>query len=195
MDGTTRDDLRDRVRRAYSDVAADPDAPHPFPVGRRLAEATGYPESWLSEVPPGTLEAFAGISCLPCFAEVSPESRVLDLGCGAGLDSLLLARQARSVVGLDFSCRMLEQARAAAEVASVTNAEFLQGDAEVMPLETASVDVAIVNGIFNLNPAREAIFRDLARVVRPGGTVYAAELILSGPSSDVSGAPEADWFA
>lgn len=188
-------DLRGRVRDAYSEVAAHPSAEHPFPVGRRLAEAVGYPESWLAATPARALESFAGISCLPCFAAVAPGVRVLDLGCGAGLDSLLLAREAGTVVGVDFSASMLAQATAAARAAAVDNARFVQADAEALPVAPASIDVAVVNGIFNLNPAREAIFQELARAVRPGGALYAAELVLSDRPPDPATLSETDWFA
>jgi arsenite methyltransferase len=109
---------------------------------------------------------------------------VLDLGCGAGLDSLIAARRAGlsgKVIGVDFSTAMLDRARKAAKKACIQNASFEQTGAECLPLSPASVDVALVNGIFNLNPERESIFRELARVLRPGGVVYAAELILGSP--------------
>ena len=116
---------------------------------------------------------------------------VLDLGCGAGLDSLLIAPGAGRVLGVDFAAEMVARARRAAEEAGAANVEFRQGDAEAIPAETASIDVAIVNGIFNLNPARGAIFEELGRVVRPGGRVFAAELVLVGPGPGLA----TDWFA
>jgi arsenite methyltransferase len=193
--------LRDEVRAAYSRIAAEPSASHPFPVGRELAEAVGYPAPWLAEAPAAAVDAFAGISCLPCFADLPAGSRVLDLGCGSGLDSLLAARTAAQVLAVDFSPAMLTRARAAAESADVTNVEFREGAAERIPAESGSIDVAIVNGIFNLNPARSDIFRELARVVRHGGHVFAAELVLArapdrAPDADRSPLPsQVDWFA
>jgi len=184
-------DLRQQVRRAYGSIAADPSGTHPIPVGRRLAEAAGYPAGWLADAPADALDAFAGVSCLPCFARVAAGEVVLDLGCGAGLDSLLIAPGAGRVLGVDFAAEMVARARRAAEEAGAANVEFRQGDAEAIPAETASIDVAIVNGIFNLNPARGAIFEELGRVVRPGGRVFAAELVLVGPGPGLA----TDWFA
>lgn len=89
---------------------------------------------------------------------------------------------------------MVARARQAADEADAGNIEILQADAETLPLEGASIDVALVNGIFNLNPARDAIMRELARVVRPGGSAYAAELVLKGPLSDEERASETNWF-
>ena len=191
-----RPGLRDEVHDAYSRIAVEPSGRHPFPVGRALTETVGYPAAWLARIPEAAIDAFAGISCLPCFADVPGGSQVLDLGCGSGLDSLLAARTASRVLGVDFSPQMLARARAAADSAGVTNVEYRLGAAEAIPAETGSIDVAIVNGIFNLNPARTEIFRELARVVRDGGCVFAAELILAQPlPADRPPASQVDWFA
>ena len=102
------------------------------------------------------------------------------------MDTLIAARRAGKtgrVVGVDFSEGMLERARCAVQEAGADNVELLLAGAEGLPLPTASVDVALVNGIFNLNPTRARIFRELARVVRPGGSVYAAEIVLASPLS------------
>jgi ubiquinone/menaquinone biosynthesis C-methylase UbiE len=98
-----------------------------------------------------------------------------------------------SVVGVDFSQAML--ARAAARAAPAANASFCRAAAEQLPLAAASVDVALVNGLFNLNPARAAIFEELARVVRPGGRVFAAELVLREPGLTGEFTSPDDWFA
>ena len=110
---------------------------------------------------------------------------MLDLGCGSGLDTLIAAQRtgaAGRVYGVDFSSAMLERARRAAADVAPENVEFLQADAERIPLPDASIDVALVNGIFNLNRLRSELFRELARVVRPGGQVFGAELILTSRS-------------
>jgi ubiquinone/menaquinone biosynthesis C-methylase UbiE len=143
------------------------------------------------------VEAFAGVSNLAVFASLPPGARVLDLGCGAGLDSLIAAQRvgpAGRVIGIDFSDSMLTRAGRAAAALGI-NVTFCRGDAEHLPLETGSVDVALVNGIFNLNPARTEIFRELARVMRPGGAVYAAELIAREPVTTSGTFTEAEWFA
>jgi arsenite methyltransferase len=178
--------LREGVRDAYSAAAADPARPHPFPVGRDFAASVGYPAEWTA------LEAaacFAGVSNVGVAAPVRAGMRVLDLGCGAGLDSRIL--QARLggtglVVGVDFSAEMLRRAGGLARVLA---------PAERLPFRDACFDLAVVNGIFNLNPARAAIFAELARVLRPGGLVYGAELVLRAPLPVTSGAGAANWFS
>jgi ubiquinone/menaquinone biosynthesis C-methylase UbiE len=119
------------------------------------------------------------------------------MGCGAGLDSLIVARRATNcrVIGLDFSWPMLQRAHSSAAASGAANVLFSQADAERLPLGDGSVGVAIVNGIFNLNPAREAIFRELARCLHPGGRLYAAELILREALPPESKASESNWFA
>jgi arsenite methyltransferase len=166
-------EVRDKVRTAYSAAAERPAERHPFPVGRAFAESLGYPAALLDSLPSVAVEAFAGVS----------------MGCGAGLDSLIAARRVGlrgKVTGVDFSDAMLARAREAASDSGIENVSFEKADAERLPLSSASIDVALVNGIFNLNPTRDSIFRELARVLRPDGVAYAAELILAKPlPSDV----------
>lgn len=191
-------DIREGVRQAYSTAVKNPQAKHPFPFGRQFAESLGYRPNTLAGIPAAAVDAFTGVSNVAIFAELPPGAMVLDLGCGAGLDSLIAARKigpTGKVIGVDFSGAMLRQARQAATEAGINNVEFHQADAENLCLNDASIDVALVNGIFNLNPARDHIFRELARVVRPGGAVYAAELILREPLPDEPKADTADWFA
>lgn len=190
--------LRARVETAYSAAAERPQDEHPFPVGRRFAESLGYPRDLLAGLPSVSVDTFCGVSNVAVFAEIAKGVTVLDLGCGAGLDSLIAAQETGAkgkVIGVDFSDAMLARARQAAAEAGVDNVEFHQADAETLPIENCCIDVALVNGIFNLNPARGAIFRELARVVRQGGAVYAAELILREPLAPEIQDSESDWFA
>ena len=190
--------LRAGVHHAYTSVANQPAEEHPFAVGRAFAEKLGYPVEVLDQLPALSVEAFTGVSNVALFAEIPAGVRVLDLGCGAGLDALIAAQRVGSqgsVIGLDFSEAMLARARQSASEARLTNVEFRSGNAEQILLDAASIDVALVNGIFNLNPARTAIFRELARVVRPGGRVYAAELVLKESLPTAEQANPTDWFA
>jgi len=190
--------LYEGVRRAYSDAAERPSDEHPFPVGRIFAESLGYPPDLLESLPALSVDAFAGVSNVSLYAEIPEGSTVLDLGCGAGLDTLIAARRTGPtgrVISADFSGPMLDRARLSAQEAGLSNIKFRESPAERLPLEDGEIDVAIVNGIFNLNPDREALFRELARVVRADGHVYAAELILIEPVTSSSPPTEADWFA
>jgi len=186
------------VRQAYSAAADRPGDRHAFPVGRQFAESVGYPRDVLDGLPKQCAEAFAGVSNLGITAEIPEGSAVLDLGCGAGLDALIAAKRTGpngNVIGVDFSEPMIARARSAAADAQLRNIEFHAADAADLPIPDQSIDVALVNGIFNLNPRREVIFRELARVVRPGGHVYAAELVLKDPGTARIEQTPANWFA
>lgn len=191
-------ELRQKVREAYAGAAQAPAGKHPFPVGRAFAESLGYPATTLDRMPAGAVDSFAGVSNISISAKLKTGARVLDLGCGAGLDSLIAAERVGArgtVVGIDFGIEMLMQARASARAAGASNVIFCQADAERLPLRSESIDAALVNGIFNLNPAREAIFSDLARVMKPGGELWVAELILREPLPAEEQASAANWFA
>lgn len=195
---TDRTDLRDRVRIAYSAAAEMPQTKHAFPVGRGFAESLGYPADLLDRLPAVASEAFAGVSNVSVFAEIPSGATILDLGCGAGLDALIAAGRVGlegKVIAVDFSTPMLNRARQAAAESGLSNLELREADAEQLPIADEEIDVAMVNGIFNLNPSRGAIFQELARVVRRGGRVFAAELILSRPLPAEARASESNWFA
>jgi arsenite methyltransferase len=199
MTETDRSNLRDKVRIAYSTAAEMPNQKHAFPVGRGFAQSLGYPADLLDQLPAVASDAFAGVlKRIHIFAEIPSGAPILDLGCGAGLDALIAARRigpARKVIAVDFSTAMLDRARQAAAEAGASNLELREAGAEQLPIADEEIDVALVNGIFNLNPSRDAIFRELARVVRRGGTVFAAELILSSPLPAETRASESNWFA
>ena len=186
------------VQKAYSAVAQQPQSEHPFAVGRQFAESLGYPASPLDQFPAAASEAFTGVSNVSLFADIPPSVTMLDLGCGAGLDSLIAAQRVGprgKVIGVDFSEAMLARASRAVAEAKANNIELRRGDAESLPLDDQSVDIVLVNGIFNLNPARETIFRELARVVRPGGEVYSAEIVLREPLLPEEQKDITNWFA
>jgi arsenite methyltransferase len=198
LSSTSTVQLRDRVRGSYSVAAEHPDQKHAFPVGRTFAESIGYPSDLLASLPSAACDAFAGVSNVSVFAELPVGVTVLDLGCGSGTDTLIAARRVGAsgkVIGVDFSGSMLSRARQGVAESGVVNVELRESDVERLPIADDEIDVAIVNGIFNLNPAREAIFRELARVVRHTGTVYVAELILSQALPPEARANESDWFA
>jgi SAM-dependent methyltransferase len=198
MTATDRTNLRDKVRIAYSAAAEMPQEKHAFPVGRAFAESLGYPADLLDQLPAVASDAFAGVSNVSIFAEIPSGATILDLGCGAGLDALIAARRvglSGRVIAVDFSTAMLARARQAVAEAGVSNFELREAGAEQLPIADEEIDVALANGIFNLNPSRDAISRELARVVRRAGTVFAAELILSSPLPAETRASESNWFA
>jgi arsenite methyltransferase len=177
----TPETIRTAVAEIYGRVASEPAANLPFPVGRAFAESLGYPAPLLDGLPAQAVNAFAGISNPLSRADLHSGERVLDLGCGAGMDTIIAARQvgpAGHVYGLDLSANMLECARANADAASLDNVTFYLTPAEAMPLPDSSVDVAVVNGIFNLCPIKEQVMAEVCRVLRPGGRLLVSEIVI-----------------
>lgn len=191
-------DLRSAVMDAYSMAAEKPEDEHPFPIGRKFAESLGYPQDLLAEMPSACVDAFAGVSNVSVLADIPVGVTVLDLGCGAGLDSLIAARRVGptgKVIGVDFSEAMIHRAHQSAAELGIDNVEFYRADADNLPIEDCSIDIALVNGIFNLNLKRDAIFHELARVMRPDGVTYSAELILREPLPTEVQQSKINWFA
>ncbi len=173
--------LRRAIQEEYEDVAVCPAKGFHFHTGRLLAERLGYPAEEIDAVPAGSLESFAGVGNPFIFGRPRPGEVVLDVGSGAGFDSLIAARQvgpAGRVIGVDMTDAMLEKARAGARAAGLDTVEFRKGLVEDLPLDDASVDVVISNGVINLCPDKEAVLREIARVLRPGGRLQIADIVV-----------------
>lgn len=191
-------ELRESVRKAYSQAAARPEEKHPFPVGEAFALSLGYPREVLSKLPSAATGGFAGVSNVSIFAAHHDGATVVDLGCGSGMDAMIAAQrvgQTGRVIGIDFSEEMLERASAAKRALGTEQLTLIRSAAESLPLADGCADCVQVNGIFNLNPFREQIFQELARVLKPGGKVYGAELILRAPLPEELRGGSANWFS
>lgn len=191
--------LRSRVKEAYSAASQHPEHKHPFPVGRKFAESIGYPAALLDTIPPVAWQAFVGVSNVSIFAAIPAGATIIDLGCGAGLDSIIAAHRTGSsgkVFGLDFSEEMLQRARQAVDEANLhAQIQFQCAAAEALPIEDCSADIVLVNGIFNLNPHRGQVFSEISRVLKSGGRLYAAEIIFTEPVKTKTICRLDDWFA
>ena len=173
--------LRDEIRKTYTDVSTDHDKDFIFPIGRVWAEELGYPEPELGRVPDATVESFAGVANHWLLGRVEPGSVVLDLGCGAGTDLLVAAQmvgRGGEVIGVDMTSSMLEQAEASAREMGLENVRLHESLIEVLPVEDASVDLVISNGVIDLVPNKDAVFDEVDRVLRPGGRLQLADVII-----------------
>ena len=175
------DVLREEIRKTYTDVSTTPEREFIFPTGRSWAQELGYPEPELSRVPDATVESFAGVANHWLLGRIDPGSVVLDLGCGAGTDLLIAAQMtgpAGRVVGVDMTASMLDRARASADEMGLRNVELHEALIEAVPIEDASVDVVISNGVIDLVPDKDAVFDEIDRVLRPGGRLQLADVVI-----------------
>jgi arsenite methyltransferase len=174
-------ELRDEIRKTYTEVSTAPERQFIFPTGRAWAQELGYPELELGQVPDATVESFAGVANHWLLGGVEPGQVVLDLGCGAGTDLLIAAQMAGPggrAIGVDMTPSMLDRAAASAAEMALLNVELHESLIETLPLEDASVDIVISNGVVDLVPDKHAVFDEIHRVLRPGGRVQLADVII-----------------
>ncbi|CAN5217318.1 hypothetical protein BH09ACT13_BH09ACT13_17050 [soil metagenome] len=178
--------LKSEIKKTYASVSQEPEKDFVFPTGRAWAEDLGYPAE-LAQVPTATVASFAGVANPFSLGRLEPGERVLDLGCGAGTDSLVAAFMVGpegSVTGIDMTPEMLEKARAGAAELGVENVTLVEGEAERLPFEDASFDVLISNGVIDLVPDKDAVFGEIYRVLVPGGRIQIADVTIQQPVSD-----------
>jgi SAM-dependent methyltransferase len=174
------DVLRDEIQKTYTEVSTEQDKEFIFPTGRAWAEDLGYPDE-LSRVPPETVESFAGVANPFSLGRIEEGATVLDLGCGAGTDLLIAAQMvgpAGRVIGIDMTAAMVERARRSAAEMGLSNVEVHEGLIEDVPVADESIDVVISNGVIDLVPDKDAVFGEIERVLRPGGRLQIADVVI-----------------
>ncbi len=174
------DVLRDEIRKTYDGVSTSPEDEFIFPTGRAWAEDLGYPPE-LANVPEASVESFAGVANHFDLGRIEEGATVLDLGCGAGTDLLVAAQMIGpegKAIGIDMTASMLERARASAREMGLDNVELHEGLIESLPVADESVDVVVSNGVIDLVPDKDSVFGEIDRVLRPGGRLQIADVVI-----------------
>jgi len=182
--GVDVDVLREEVRHHYAQVAVAPSEEYHFHTGRRAALHVGYDPALLDDLPEGALEVFAGIANPFHFGLPAEGEKVVDIGSGGGTDAMIAARavgDAGHVIGVDMTSEMLELARRTAAESGISNVEFRHGLAEDLPVEDGWADLVISNGVLNLVPDKVGAYREVMRVLRPGGRIQVGDICVDKP--------------
>jgi len=178
--------LKSEIKKTYASVSSEPKREFIFPTGRAWAEDLDYPAE-LASVPESAVESFAGVANPFSLGRLETGERVLDLGSGAGTDSLVAAQMVGPegrVTGIDMTPEMLTKARGAAAELGLANVEFVESEAESLPFADRSFDVVISNGVVDLIPDKDAVFSELYRVLAPGGRLQIADVTIQNPVSE-----------
>jgi arsenite methyltransferase len=181
MTNISNNALRDAIKREYAEVAENPHKGYHFHTGREAATRIGYNPELYAGIPEDNISSFAGTGNPFALGPIHQGDLVVDVGSGAGFDSLIAARLVGpkgKVIGIDMTIEMIDRAQAGAKSMGLTNLEFREGLADELPISDEFADVIISNGVLNLTPDKNTTMKEWARVLKPGGRIFIGDIVI-----------------
>ena len=185
------------IREKYAQVAKNPEGQFKYPTGENGLETLGYDKILIDALPIAVASSYCGVGNPFALGKIKPGEHILDIGCGAGVDTILaamLAGRKGSAIGVDIVAEMIERAESNLALMDFENVKFQKASGENLPFADETFDVVISNGVINLIPDKEAAMSEIIRVMKPSGRLMVADQIAAGSIKNDIKERLTNWF-